>query len=100
MKKRNIFLNNMNCKLLDGQVAIITGSTRGNGRAIADLFSEHGANVVLTGRDDDEVQAAVKEIAEKFRTDPLGFRIDVTSASDVARLVSGTVSKYGRINIL
>ena len=38
-------------KLLDERVAIITGSTKGNGRAMANLFSEHGANVIVTGRD-------------------------------------------------
>ena len=38
-------------KLLDERVAVITGSTKGNGRAMANLFSEHGANVIVTGRD-------------------------------------------------
>lgn len=37
-------------KLLDERVAVITGSTKGNGRAMANLFSEHGANVIVTGK--------------------------------------------------
>jgi 3-oxoacyl-[acyl-carrier protein] reductase len=44
-------------KMLDGRVAVITGSTKGNGRAMANLFSEHGANVILTGRDKNEAES-------------------------------------------
>ena len=44
-------------KLLDERVAVITGSTKGNGRAMANLFSEHGANVIVTGRDKNEAES-------------------------------------------
>ena len=38
-------------RLLEERVAVVTGSTKGNGRAMANLFSEQGANVVVSGRD-------------------------------------------------
>ena len=44
-------------KLLDERVAVITGSTKGNGRAMANLFSEHGANVIVTVRDKNEAKS-------------------------------------------
>jgi NAD(P)-dependent dehydrogenase (short-subunit alcohol dehydrogenase family) len=44
-------------RLLSERVAVITGSTKGNGRAMANLFSEHGGNVIVTGRDKNETQS-------------------------------------------
>lgn len=88
-------------KLLQGKVAIVTGSTKGNGRAIAGLFSEHGADVVVVGRDEREADAAAHEIAQKYGTRPLGLRADVSSREDVAVLVKKTLERYdGRIDIL
>jgi 3-oxoacyl-[acyl-carrier protein] reductase len=86
--------------LLKGKVAIVTGSTKGNGRAIADLYSENGANVVITGRNEKEVAAVEQEIRKKYKTDPLGIRIDITSLPSVKALVSKTKSKYGKIDVL
>jgi 3-oxoacyl-[acyl-carrier protein] reductase len=49
-------------RLLEERVALITGSTKGNGRAMADLFSEQGANVVVTGRDKNEIQTVTDDL--------------------------------------
>jgi NAD(P)-dependent dehydrogenase (short-subunit alcohol dehydrogenase family) len=87
-------------KLLDGRVAIITGSTRGNGRAIANLFSEHGANVVITGREQNEVQEVVDEILREYKTNPLGLKVDITSIDEVRELVAKTLQKYKQIDVL
>jgi 3-oxoacyl-[acyl-carrier protein] reductase len=87
-------------KLLDGRVAIITGSTGGNGRAIANLFSENGANVIITGRNQTEVQKVADEIRIQYKTNPLGFKADVTSLSEVKEMVAKTLQKYNRIDIL
>ena len=87
-------------KLLDGRVAIITGSTGGNGRAIANLFSENGAHVIITGREQKEVQKVADEIGRKYKTNPLGFKADVTSLSEVKEMVAKTLQKYSRIDVL
>jgi len=87
-------------KLLDGRVAIITGSTSGNGRAIANLFSENGANVIITGRKHNEVQKVVDEICRQYKTNPLGVKVDVTSLGEVKEMVAKTMQKYNRIDVL
>ncbi len=87
-------------KLLQNKVAIITGSTKGNGRAMANLFSEHGANVVITGRDENEVKDVANEITKAYKTNTLGLRMDVTSAEEVKNLITKTFEKYKRIDIL
>ena len=58
-------------RLLDGRIAVITGSTRDNGRAMANLFSEHGANVVITGREEKEAQSIAERLPENIKLIPL-----------------------------
>jgi 3-oxoacyl-[acyl-carrier protein] reductase len=86
--------------LLDSRVAIITGSTKGNGRAMADLLSEQGANVVITGRDEKEIQNVVNEIVKEHKTEALGLKVDVTSDQQVKEMVVRVLQKYNRIDIL
>jgi 3-oxoacyl-[acyl-carrier protein] reductase len=81
-------------KLLSERVAVITGSTKGNGRAMANIYSEQGANVVVTGRDQQEAQSVVDELSKEYQTNPLGVKADVTSVRDKIR------HKYGRIDVL
>src|SRR6476660_4728814 len=70
-------------RLLDGRIAVITGSTRGNGRAMANIFSEHGANVIVTGRDENEAQSIAEQIAREYQTNTLGLKLDVSLADKV-----------------
>ena len=87
-------------KLLNERVAVITGSTKGNGRAIANIFSEQGANVVVTGRDQGEAQNVVDEFSKEYGTDALGLKVDVTSVAEVEEMVDKILHKYGRIDVL
>jgi 3-oxoacyl-[acyl-carrier protein] reductase len=87
-------------KLLNGRVAVVTGSTKGNGRAIANIYSEQGANVVVTGRNQVEAQDVAGELSKEYRTDPLGLKIDVTSAAEIKNMIDKTLGKYGKIDAL
>jgi 3-oxoacyl-[acyl-carrier protein] reductase len=87
-------------KLLDGRVAVITGSTKGNGRAMANIYSEQGANVVVTGRSQEEAQNIVDELSKEYQNNPLGLKLDVTSMTEVREMVDKVRDKYGRIDIL
>jgi 3-oxoacyl-[acyl-carrier protein] reductase len=70
-------------KLLEERVAVVTGSTKGNGRAMANLFSEQGANVVVTGRDKSEAQSVADDLVRDYKTKPLGLKVDVLSVAEV-----------------
>jgi len=85
---------------LSNRVTIVTGSGRGIGRAIALRLAEAGANVVVNDVGDIEpVEAVVKEI-KAMGGQALPILADVSSASEVDRLVAETTSAYGRIDIL
>lgn len=79
---------------LDGKVALITGSTRGIGLAIARAFQKAGARVVITS--EDEVQTA--RAAAEMNT--LGIAADVTDGAALATLVEGSVAHFGGLDIL
>lgn len=84
---------------LTGRTAVVTGSTRGLGRAFAQALAEAGANVVIVGRDASEA-AAVSEEIRTLDVASLGVAADVTSRDDVERLLEQTVNEFGRADIL
>lgn len=84
-------------QLLEGKVAIITGAGRGIGRACAELFSAHGARVVVSDIDEEPA----RETAEAVKAaggDALAFPGDVTAPDFAARLVETTLGAYGRLD--
>ena len=87
-------------RLLDGRVAVITGSTRGSGRAMADLFSEHGANVVVTGRDEKEAQSIAEQLSREYQTKSIGLKLDVSQADEVNEMINKVRKEYGQIEVL
>ena len=84
---------------LTGKVAIITGSTRGIGNAIAKTMAHYGAAVVITGRKQEACDKVAAEI-EAEGGKALGVATDVTSAEARANLIAKTVEKFGRLDIL
>jgi NAD(P)-dependent dehydrogenase (short-subunit alcohol dehydrogenase family) len=82
-----------------GKVAIVTGGSLGMGKACARLLAERGAAVVLCGRRQEPVDAAVAEIRAAGLT-VSGLAVDVGAAADVERLVGFAVSTYGGVDIL
>ena len=84
---------------LEGKVAIITGASKGIGRAIARGLAENGAHVVVSSRK----QEAVSAVAEQFREAGLeatGIECHVGSADQRKGLVDRTLAAYGRVDIL
>ena len=85
---------------LRDQVAIITGGSRGIGRAVALAFAREGARVAIAGVEDrDELEAARREIAG-LGGDVVATLTDVARRGDVNRLVQTVIAKWGRIDIL
>lgn len=81
---------------LDGKVAVITGANSGIGLASAKRFAAEGAQVVITGRRQAELDAAVKTIGG----DVLGVQGDVSNLADLDHLFDTVKSAKGRIDVL
>src|SRR3954469_14564273 len=82
---------------LAGKVAVITGASMGIGEAIAKVFVEEGARVVLSSRDEARIEAARVRIGHTDQT--LGIFCDVRNREDMDRLLSLTLHNFGRLDI-
>ena len=82
---------------LSDKVAIVTGASRGLGRAISLALAQEGADLVLADKDStDQTAKLVQDIGRKA----LSVRLDIRNATDVDNMVSRALKEYGRIDIL
>lgn len=85
---------------LDGRVAIVTGGSRGLGAAIGEALSWAGADVVLTGRTPDVLEARAAAIADLTGGTVVGLVGDVSDPDQVEHVVAQVIDRRGRIDIL
>ena len=81
---------------LSGRVALVTGSTRGIGRAIAERLAGAGARVAITGRDAERA----RQVASELSADARGFACDVSDTASVGALVEAVEQELGAVDIL
>lgn len=84
---------------LKGKVAIITGSSRGIGKAIAIKLAQEGLKIILNGRNQERLDRAKLEI-EKINTNILCYCCDVTEESESKKLIDFALKQFGRLDIL
>ncbi len=86
---------------LTGSTAVITGSSKGIGKAIAHRMAEHGANVVVSSRKSDACDAAVAEInAAVGREAAISIPANIADKASLQALVDKTLARFGRIDHL
>ncbi len=84
---------------LKGKVAVITGSARGLGKAIAEKLAEAGADIVITDILEDGIETA-KIIAEKYNVETIFIKSNVVEMDSAKELVEKTMEKFGKIDIM
>jgi NAD(P)-dependent dehydrogenase (short-subunit alcohol dehydrogenase family) len=83
---------------LMGKVALITGASRGLGRAFAEAMAQFGADVACVGRDEAKLAETVK-IISKYNHHAIAIKADVTQETEVKNMVAEAVKKLGKIDI-
>ncbi|CAG2114118.1 unnamed protein product, partial [Medioppia subpectinata] len=89
-----------NCKDFNGKVVLITGSSSGIGREIALYLSSLGAQVVITGRDEERVQIVAEKCRELSQQKVLEVVADVNRYDDIERLIYETIDEFGKLDVL
>lgn len=92
----------MNCDLfnLDGRVALVTGGSKGLGKAMARGLAECGADIMICSRKEDELAAAKAEIGAGLDVRVEYRATDMRDRADVDALAAETLEKFGRVDIL
>ncbi len=81
------------------KTAIVTGSRRGIGKAIALALAEEGANVVITDVSQEDCQKVADEI-QNTGGKAIALKCDISSKSEILAMVESTISRFGRVDIL
>lgn len=87
-------------KLLEGKVALITGASRGIGKAIALEFAKHGANIAFSDIKADENMALCEKELKALGVEARGYASNAASFEESAQLVDNVVKDFGRIDVL
>ena len=85
---------------LDNRVVVITGGSRGLGRAMAGALADAGAQVVVTSRNQQQVQAVAADLQAAHGRQCQGYGCDVRDPEQVKRLVAEVIAEFGQIDVL
>jgi NAD(P)-dependent dehydrogenase (short-subunit alcohol dehydrogenase family) len=89
----------MELKTLDGRVAVVTGASRGLGRAVAVALASAGASVALIGREREALSVSAREV-EGVGAEAAIFQTDITDEEQVRSLERGVLARFGHADIL
>ena len=81
------------------KVVVVTGSTRGIGLGMVRSFARAGCSVVVNGRSQRAVEAALAQLRNDGQADALGVAADISSRADAQRLWDESVARFGRVDV-
>lgn len=84
---------------MKGKTVIVTGGSSGIGKALAEVFGQHGSRILITGRNTADLDVAVAELKQKG-IEVNGFAADVSREEDNKKMAAEAMRLYGRIDIL
>jgi 3-oxoacyl-[acyl-carrier protein] reductase len=87
-------------KLLEGKVALVTGASKGIGRAVAQTFAEQGANVAFTYLSSVEKGQALEQELQALGVKAKGYRSDASDFNAAEELINNVVNDFGRLDVL
>src|SRR5437879_4831144 len=85
---------------LKGQVALVTGGSKGIGKAVARGLAQEGARVAICARGKESLEAAAAELSAATGAEVFAVAGDLTRAEDAQRVVDATAARFGRIDVL
>ncbi|MBN1330261.1 MAG: SDR family oxidoreductase [Candidatus Heimdallarchaeota archaeon] len=85
---------------LENETAIITGSTEGIGKVVAEVFLSEGGKVAICSRSEQKVNQTLNELKAKYGDSVIGLPCDVTKTEDLKKLVDKTIAAFGSARIL
>jgi len=85
---------------LKGKTVLITASSKGIGRAVADAFASEGCNVAICSRTRSDLLVNSKELKDKYNIDPLWCVCDLNKSSDIENTFNAVINEFGSIDVL
>ncbi len=85
---------------LKKKVAIVTGGSRGIGRAVIELLAAHGARLVINYVNDEAAATAALDSVKKLGAEAISFKADVSRLTDAQKLIQATIDHFGSVDIL
>lgn len=86
--------------MLKGKTALITGSARGIGKAIAEEYAANGASVIISDILQDKADETAAELKEKYNVETLAVKADVSKYEEVEALINQIIEKFGKLDII
>lgn len=86
--------------LLKNKIAIVTGAAQGIGFAIARMYAQEGATVVLGDVNYDAAEVSARKIADETGRETAAYALDISNKESVNKTVAAVVERYGRVDIL
>jgi len=85
---------------LRNKIVLVTGASKGIGRAVAEAFAAEGSKVAITARGAEELQKTAGEISQNTGAEVVGIAADMSKADDITRAVDEVVKRFGTVHVL